>query len=235
MSTDASSPLISVIIPVYNETATVNDCIAYLRSLDGSEMCEIIVVDGNPEANTLNGVIHEGVIKVASPPGRGIQMNAGAARAEGEVLLFLHADTRLPPKGLGLIRLVMAEGDYGAGAFRLGIDSPGLPFRIIEYGAMLRTMATRVPYGDQAIFMKKDFFNEIGGYRDIPIMEDVELMTRIRKGGAKVLLLPDKVRTSARRWEKEGLLCRTLRNWMILSLYLLKVSPEKLQRFYGRN
>ena len=126
----------------------------------------------------------------------------------------------------------MEGKEYSAGAFLLGIDAPGLPFRIIEWSSSLRSRLTRVPFGDQAVFMRRDYFQEIGGYKEIPLMEDVELMLRIRSKGDRITFVPEKVLTSPRRWDKEGILACTLRNWTIRALYLFKVPPEKLARFY---
>ncbi len=120
-----------------------------------------------------------------------------------------------------------------AGAFDLGIRSEKFIFRLIESAASLRSRATRIPFGDQAIFVRKDYFDKIGGYQDIPIMEDVEIMKRIRKRGDKIVILHQRVHTSSRRWEKEGILRCTLRNWLLQVLYLLGVSPHRFSKLYG--
>jgi len=148
-------------------------------------------------------------------------------------LLFLHADTELPLDALRLIGSAMHDKRYVAGAFDLGIRSERPVFRIIECLSSLRSRATRIPFGDQAIFVRKDYFEKIGGYKDIPIMEDVEIMKRIRKRGDKIVILRDRVRTSSRRWEKEGILRCTLRNWLLQVLYLLGVSPRRFSKLYG--
>ena len=114
----------------------------------------------------------------------------------------------------------------------MGIQSGRRVFRLIETGASLRSRITRVPYGDQAIFIRKDYFESIGGFSEIPLMEDVELMRRIKKGGGRIFIIPQKVMTSPRRWEKEGIVYCTLRNWTLITLYFLGVPPEKLTAFY---
>jgi hypothetical protein len=119
------------------------------------------------------------------------------------------------------------------GAFDLEIKSKKRIFRLIERAASIRSRLTRIPYGDQAIFLKKSFFDQIGGFKDIPIMEDVELMQRVKKAGQKIKFIPRKVWTAARRWEKEGIVYCTLRNWILISLYMFGVSPEKLNKFYS--
>jgi hypothetical protein len=118
------------------------------------------------------------------------------------------------------------------GAFNLSIDSNGLPFRVIEAFVRIRTRIIGMPYGDQAIFMKRKYFYEVGGYPDIPIMEDVALIRKIKKRGQKFIIIPASVTTSARRWETEGLLYCTLRNWVLLFLYSVGVSPEKIAKYY---
>jgi rSAM/selenodomain-associated transferase 2 len=159
-------------------------------------------------------------------------MNCGAVLASGEVLLFLHADTLLPDDSLARVKAAMADDRYVAGAFDLGIHTERRIFRVTEKYVALRTRLTRVPFGDQAIFVRKDYFNSIGGYKDIPLMEDVELMRRIRKRGDKICIIPEKVMTSARRWEREGILYCTLRNWALQLSYALGVPPERLVKYY---
>jgi hypothetical protein len=136
---------------------------------------------------------------------------------------------------LNAIGQTLQSGDYVAGAFDLGIDSHRLAFRVIEKIACWRSRLTRIPYGDQAIFIRRDYFRSMGGFQDIPIMEDVDLMRRIKKKGGKIHILRDRVKTSARRWEKEGILYGTLRNWLLVSLFCAGVKPERLARFYAPN
>lgn len=159
-------------------------------------------------------------------------MNEGATLATGDILLFLHVDTRLPKDALGLIRTTMEDNRYVAGAFDLGIESSKPIFRIIERSASLRSRFTRIPFGDQAIFIRKDYFERIGGYREIPVMEDVEIMDRIKKQGGRICIIPRRVSTASRRWEQEGIVRCTLRNWMLQMLYFLGISPHKLSQFY---
>lgn len=229
-------PRISIIIPAYNEIAVIRRTLAHLRALPLSQACEIVVVDGHPDRTTL-AVIPDGAArKIASPKGRGRQMNAGAREAGGDILLFLHADTFLPEGGIESVLRAMTAPDVVAGAFDLGIDSSRRVFRVIERTASLRSRMTRIPYGDQAIFIRASLFRRMGGFAEIPIMEDVELMARIKNGvrrdGGRIVFLPERVRTSARRWEKEGIVYGTLRNWALVSLYRFGVSPERLARFY---
>lgn len=224
---------ISIIIPVLNEFRIINFTIEHLYTLDSSGTVEIIVVDGSPHGDTINTITRSNVQKISGQKGRGSQMNQGAAVAGGDILLFLHADTRLSHDALNQIVAATQQPDVVGGAFDLGIQSEKKIFRLIETGASIRSRLTRIPYGDQAIFLQKRFFDQIGGYRDIPIMEDVELMQRVKKAGKKIKIISRKVQTASRRWEKEGIVYCTLRNWSIRTLYLLGVPPEKLKEFYS--
>ncbi len=203
-----------------------------LGDLDRPAETEVIVADGDPQGETLRLIQRSDIIRVVSRKGRGVQMNAGARQATGEILLFLHADTRLPPEGLNRIRAALADSAVVGGAFDLGIDSNRPIFRLLERTASIRSRLTRVPYGDQAIFLRKHFVREIGGVREIPIMEDVDLMRRVKRTGRSIVFLNARVRTSARRWEKEGIIRGTLRNWFLVLLFLAGAAPGRLARYY---
>ena len=223
---------ISIIIPVFNESHIISESIRHIQHIGFGEADELIVVDGNPEANTIASISERWVRKASSPKGRGIQMNYGAKMARGDILLFLHADTYLVSNALSLIEQALNHPGIIGGAFDLGIQSDRMIYRVIEKAASLRSRITRIPYGDQAIFIEKSFFTTIGGYRDIPIMEDVELMKRVKSFGGKIRIIRSPVMTSPRRWEAEGVVFGTLRNWMLISLYSFGVDPKKLARFY---
>jgi rSAM/selenodomain-associated transferase 2 len=223
---------VSFIIPVYREGQIINQTIHNIRSLKGSAAADIIVVDGNIEQDTIKEIKFPGVKKIASARGRGNQLNSGAKKAAGDILIFLHADTRLPDNALNLITAALAGKAFVAGAFDLGIDSRRFVFRIIEKMASLRSRLTRIPYGDQAIFIRADYFKLMGGFQSIPIMEEVDLMRRIKRNNGRITILPKRVLTSPRRWETEGIIFCTLRNWLLITLYLLGVKPETLVRFY---
>jgi rSAM/selenodomain-associated transferase 2 len=225
----------SIILPVLNESSIINQTIEHIYRLGYGFDLEVIAVDGDKEGETVYSIKDERVIKVISPKGRGRQMNKGASVATGDILLFLHTDTELPQSAFRTISAVIDKKQYAGGAFDLGIKSGRLIFRLIEKMVYIRTRLTGIPYGDQAIFIKKDFFAGMNGYQEIPIMEDVELMIRIKKSGYKICIIPQRVSTSTRRYEKEGVVYCTLRNWMLMSLYLLGVGPEKLVKFYYRD
>ena len=223
---------ISVIVPVLDEQDYINSHIGHIREQDFEGTLEIIVVDGDADGQTLEVIEDSDTVKITSSPGRGLQLNAGAAVARGRILLFLHADTQLPPGGLLKIVDVLDDDQYIGGAFDLGIDSKRLFLKFIAARARLRSRLSRIPYGDQAIFVRKSYFEQIGGFKEFPLMEDIELMQRIKRNGAKIFILKDRVSTSARRWEAEGVLYTTVRNQFLASMYYLGVNPERLARYY---
>jgi len=224
--------LISIILPVLHEAETINTVIAHLRALRHNSLMEIIVVDGDPAGGTLQAIRDNGIVRTLSEPGRARQMNHGASLAKGEILLFLHADTLLPAQALTRIAAALADTRFVAGAFDLGFDTSRSIFRITEKYVALRTRLTRIPFGDQAIFIRRAYFEKIGGYAEIPLMEDVELMRRIRKRDDRICIIPEKVLTSPRRYERDGILYCTFRNWALQVCYKAGVSPEKLVKWY---
>ena len=221
-----------MVIPVLNEAERINQVIEHIYRLNGDDI-EIIVSDGAQGGTTISCIADGRVIKVISEKGRGKQMNVGVAASTGDILLFLHADTLLPLGAFEKITAAMKSVRYAGGAFNLGIDSDRIFFRLIELAVAFRTRLTRIPYGDQAIFVRKEIFQGLGGFRDFPVMEDVELMRAIKGSGQRILIISPKVRTSPRRWEKEGIVYCTLRNWMLIALYLAGMSPDKLAKFYS--
>ncbi len=228
------SKKISIVIPVLNESANINKTIKHLKGLmDATGVsAEIIVVDGDPEGKTIAVVQDKSIVTTVGQTGRAVQMNKGAQMAQGEIFLFLHADTRLPNEGLNVITAACGERGYKTGAFDLAIASERRIFRLIETMANVRSHLTGIPYGDQGLFFNAVYFRALGGFADVPLMEDIEIMRRVKKRGDKILFLKQTVRTSPRRWEKEGVWKCTLRNWLLASLYVLGVSPQKLARFY---
>jgi len=222
----------SIVIPVLNEQDQINSLIEHLHSQSYEAACEIIVADGDPQGRTIKVIRDENVTSLTSKRGRAYQMNAGAELAHGEVLIFLHADTKLPPNALEKISQVLEDAKYVGGAFDLGIDSDSLLLKYIAARTRFRSRLNRIPYGDQAIFIRRSYFDKIGRFKDIPLMEDVELMRRIKKRGDEIFILRDRVKTSARRWEKEGTFYTTLKNRLLVGLYYVGVSPDKLAKYY---
>lgn len=224
---------ISVIVPVFREAKTIDAFLETVQTAFPAPGHEIIVVDGSPEGDTLAAGDFLQVQVIRSGRGRARQMNRGATMAKGEILLFLHFDTRLPGDAPELMAtLLSGDPDLVGGAFSLGIDDDRFPLKVIEFFANLRSRMTRVPYGDQSIFFRKNYFDRVGGFSEIPIMEDLELMTRIRKKGGRIHILKQKSVTSSRRWKKEGIAVCTLRNWLIRLLYHLGVPADRLAKFY---
>lgn len=226
------APLVSVIIPVLREAHQLDSLIDHLCQIADGLPVEMIVVDGSPDGESIKAISRGGVTLLTAPAGRARQMNAGAAVAKGDFLLFLHADTRLPPRALRRISETLSDGRYVAGAFDLRYGSTRPSIRFIARVACLRSRFTRIPYGDQAQFFRRDYFEKLCGFADIPLMEDVEIMLRIKERGDRIFILPEPVVTSARRQEKEGVVRCTLRNWSIMTLYFMGMSPERLVRFY---
>ena len=224
----------SIIIPVLNEAGQINSLIKQLRKQNHGSSYEIIVVDGDPQGSTVGTIQDKDVIAIKTDKGRGKQMNAGATVARGEILIFLHADTTLPDNALRTISRALQDRDYVGGAFDLKIDSDRFFLKYISARASLRSRWNRIPYGDQAIFIRKKYFDQIDGFKEIPLMEDVDLMCRIKKNGKKIVILPDKVITSARRWESDGVLYTTMRNQILVRLFYLGISPQRLAKYYWR-
>jgi rSAM/selenodomain-associated transferase 2 len=181
-------PRFSIIVPVSNEESVINTTIEHIGGFQASaNFSEIIVIDANPEGNTIGAIRDRDVITAVGKKGRGNQMNTGAALARGDILVFLHADTRLPLDALTRIDSVLRDPVCMAGAFDLAIASDRPVFRLIEKIATLRSRVTRIPYGDQTFFFCRDYFKAIGRFADIPIMEDVEIMRRINKRGDRIV------------------------------------------------
>lgn len=225
----------SVIIPVFNESAIINNTIEHVWQTASGFDTELIIVDGDINGDTVKTIRNKQAIPMITAKGRGRQMNEGASAASGEILLFLHADTELPVNAFEAISSLLDSGEYAGGAFALGIGSGKRIFRIIENMVSLRTRLTGIPYGDQAIFVRRDCFEKVRGFQEIPLMEDVAFMRNLKRSGYKIGIIPQKVRTSARRWEREGVFFCTLRNWLLISLYLLGTDPQKLERLYYRD
>jgi hypothetical protein len=173
----STAPHDSIIVPVLGETDAITKVLDHLRRLDRQEEAEILFVDGDPEGKTLQAVVRQDVQKILSPRGRGRQMNEGAKKARGEILLFLHADA------LGLIDDALCGPGIVGGAFDLGFPSARFAFKVIAAAACLRSRLTRIPFGDHALFFRRASFEQIGGFRENPLREDVELMGRIRRRG----------------------------------------------------
>ncbi|MGZ8488892.1 MAG: TIGR04283 family arsenosugar biosynthesis glycosyltransferase [Candidatus Binatia bacterium] len=220
---------ISVIVPVLNEEKSIA---ATLQALAHLQPHETIVVDGGSQDRTAEIAAECGVKVILSERGRARQMNRGARQASGEVLLFLHADTRLPPTAFSDIAGAMGDPRYVGGRFDVELDGKHwmLPLvgRLISYRSRLSKVAT----GDQALFVRRAVFQRMGGFADIPLMEDIAFCRRL-KGLGEVACLRSRVVTSARRWEVDGVWRTIFRMWTLKLLYLTGVSPARLKQFYA--
>lgn len=231
-STGPKTSSISVIIPTLNEEGNLDNLLTWLRRQPG---LEIIVADGGSTDQTVACARRHGVQVVATSPGRGGQLGRGAELASREVLLFLHADSLLPDDFAAQVHAILALPQTAAGAFRLRIDAKGTGYRCIEWGANLRSRVLGMPYGDQAIFVRNSVLCQAGGVPQQPIMEDVVLIGRLKRFG-KIRIASAAVITSARRWQRLGLIRTTLRNQLVLLGALCGIKPQTLHRFYtGRH
>lgn len=224
----AAPPRISVIVPALNEAQGLGATLACIPLTPGDE---VIVVDGGSTDDTVAIAQQGGAVVLHSPAGRARQMNCGAQCAHGEVLLFLHADTLLPAAGLEAVRAAMQQPQVVGGAFHLAFLPSTPALRLIAWGANIRTRLGTLPYGDQALFVRRTLFEELGGYADVPLLEDVKLIQALRRKG-QLAFLDHSVHTSGRRWLQRGLLTTTLRNTLIIALYFCGVSPATLKRWY---
>ena len=227
-STD-SGIRISVIVPVINERAQLAATLAHVPLAPGDEL---IVVDGGSTDGTLDIAREFTPNVLSSPPGRARQMNLGAAHAAGDILLFLHADTMLPPASLDAVRRAMQLQQVAGGAFRLVIEPTTPALRLIAWGANLRSRFAQLPYGDQALFVRRSLFEALGGYANEAFLEDVILVRAMRRHG-RLVLVPQAVQTSGRRWLNEGVVYTTVRNNVIVGLFFCGVAPATLKRWYS--
>lgn len=227
---EAPSLKISIVIPVLNEAPTISQVISIAQTATN---VEIIVADGGSSDGTPEIAKSLGVQVVFTTPGRATQMNEGAAAATGDILLFLHADTHLPEGFDTCVRQALAKGGTVGGAFELKIDAPLPSLRLVEKGVNCRSHFLQMPYGDQAIFLKTATFNQIGGFPDLPVMEDFEFVRRLKKQG-RIEIVPQPVLTSARRWQQLGVLKTTAINQIVIIAYFLGVSPDRLAFWYKR-
>ncbi|WP_088280230.1 TIGR04283 family arsenosugar biosynthesis glycosyltransferase [Ideonella sp. A 288] len=224
-----STPRVSLIVPVLDEAlgiAATLDALAALRA----QGHEVIVVDGGSRDDTVARCAGRADQVLAAPRGRARQMNAGAAAAHGEVLLFLHADTRLPADALAAVADALARG-ASWGRFDVRIEGRSAMFPVIAWMMNARSRLTGMATGDQAIFVRRALFASIGGYPDQPLMEDIELSRRLKRHGAPACLRL-RVATSGRRWEQHGVWRTIVLMWRLRLRYWLGTPADALARAY---
>ena len=221
-------PRISVIIPILNEAKILERTLSRLQSELGHH--ELIVVDGGSTDNSVRIAEEFGKV-VSSERGRAKQLNIGAAVATGDILVFLHADIWLESGALAAVSTALSAG-YVGGGFRQKIDGKSILYRLIEIAGDIRGRYLKVFYGDSGIFLARTDFEKIGGFPDVPILEEMEFSKGLRRLGKTTLLTPY-IHISARRWETRGIVRTTLNNWFITLFYFLGVSTEKLARLYS--
>lgn len=219
---------VSVIIPAWNEAERIT---AAIRAAHEGRPHEIIVADGGSRDDTVRIAQSHGATLVSSPPNRARQMNGGAAVARGGTLLFLHADTLLPANYRDAVLAALRRPEVVGGAFRFRIADPFPGRWLVESTTNLRSRLWQMPYGDQALFVRRCAFEELGGFPELPIMEDYEFVRRLRRLG-RVALLNEAVLTSGRRWRRLGFLRTTLINKLVIVGYHCGVPPAKLAALY---
>lgn len=218
---------ISVIIPALNEEEQIDKTLQKVREQPGPH--EVVVVDGGSSDETALRASRYGRV-LRAPRGRARQMNRGAAGSSGEVLLFLHADTRLPPHGLARIRAALSDPEAEAGAFRLRFDDDAPLLRL--YAFCTRLSLPQMCFGDRGLFIRRSTFEAVGGFPEVPIFEDLEMVLKLyRRGGFR--FLPQEVTTSARRFLQNGAARQQLRNALLWTSYMLGTSPEELAAHYS--
>jgi rSAM/selenodomain-associated transferase 2 len=224
--------MLSIIVPVLGEAANLERLLPELGAQ--CPEAEVLVVDGASDDRTAAVASGRGGVRyLRAERGRARQMNAGARAARGEVLLFLHADTRLPDGAAAAIEGALADPAAVGGRFDVRFSNPRWPFRMIAAMMNARSRLSGIATGDQAIFVRRDAFDALGGYADIPLMEDIELCARLRRRG-RIACLPLRVTTSSRKWEREGILRTIVLMWTLRLLYWLGVDPAHLHRHYYR-
>ncbi len=228
-STPLKTSDISIIIPTLNEEENISNIPINLKETVG----EILIVDGGSSDHTVRVAKEKGLRVVLTSPGRAAQLNHGAHCSHGSILLFLHADTQLPENFIIPVLQTLARPNVIAGAFSLAIrdSSPSLAF--VAYCANIRSRYLQLPYGDQAIFIRREQFETLGRFPLLPIMEDYLFIKKAKRRG-RVLILPQKVTTSSRRWQRLGVVRTTIINQLIVLGHALNIPPERLVSLYRR-
>jgi rSAM/selenodomain-associated transferase 2 len=221
---------LSVIVPMLNESPRIAGTLNALRRV--APDAEIIVVDGGSSDASIAIARPLCDVLISASRGRALQMNAGAHRSHGDVLVFVHADTIVPSTFAADIASALSDPAVVGGRFDVRLDASDLPYRIIGAMISLRSRISRTGTGDQAIFVRRDVFDRLGGFPELELCEDLEFSRRLKRAG-RIARLHTRVTTSARRWNRDGLVRTVVRMWMIRAMYLMGVSPARLKRMYS--
>jgi rSAM/selenodomain-associated transferase 2 len=221
---------LSVIVPMLNECATIAGTLNTVRR--GAPDAEIVVVDGGSSDPSVAIARPLCDALISARRGRARQMNAGARASHGDVLVFVHADTIVPRSFARDIALPLSNPAVVGGRFDVQLDATALPYRIIGAMISLRSRISRTGTGDQAIFVRRDVFDRLGGFPDLDLCEDLEFTRRLKRAGP-VACLRARVITSARRWNRDGVVRTVMRMWLIRAMYLVGVPPARLKRMYA--
>ena len=229
---DLTAPTIDIVVPTLNAATSLGATLRCLqRARDSGLVGQVAIVDGGSTDTTPDLAHAFGARLVTSERGRGRQLAQGAAISTAPWLLFLHADTRLLPGWEREIAAFMRRGDDRAAVFRLRLDDCATVARLLERFVAWRTRFLGLPYGDQGLLISRHLYDTVGGFRDLPLMEDVDLVRRL--GRRRIVLLDSVAETSAVRYRKRGYLARAASNLVLLSLYFCGVPPRMLARLYG--
>lgn len=224
--------MLSVIIPTLNAGAVLQQTLEAVGAARAHVPCEIVVADGGSTDDTAEIAARHGAILIESSRGRGVQLAAGAAAAAGDWFFFLHADTRPQDEWLARVRKFCNAADNRdrAAVLRFRLDDPGFAARVVERAVALRSHLLGLPYGDQGLLISRAFYERLGGYKRIPLMEDVDIIRRI--GRSRLRILDARALTSPERYRRDGYLARPLRNLVCLALYSVGVSPRTISTLY---
>lgn len=224
---------LSILIPVLNESSRVAEAVrrAFDIGCDELQVAEVLVIDGGSHDDSVNQAEASGATVIRSEAGRGQQLATGARAATGELILMLHVDNWLAAESASQVVAALKDEGVEAGAFWQRIEATGYRYRALEWGNAMRVRWFGLAYGDQAIFVRRSVLEAIGGIPELPLMEDVALM-RLLKRRKRPVLLSGPVHVSPRRWQENGIIRQTLKNWFLLSAYTIGFSVERIARWY---
>lgn len=225
---DTKMSSVAVIVPILNEGERLPQL---LKMLEAIQADEVVLVDGGSSDGSDLLLAASKFKWIRSEPGRAVQMNSGATCCQSDVLIFLHADTELERAGLERLREVMQRPDVAGGRFDVRLSGSHPAFRMIEWLINVRSRLSKISTGDQCQFVRRDVFEQLGGFPEQPLMEDVEFSSRLKRAG-RIACLRDKVTTSSRRWEQHGILRTILLMWKLRLYYWLGITPERLAAIY---